>query len=303
MMNLMAFDNNEFGQVRAFQKDGDVWFVGKDVCEAFGDTNYRRSLARIDSEDKNTSQISTPGGTQNMTVINESGLYSLLFQMQPQKAKGVSQSVQPQKAHHDGVSDEYPIEIQARIDKLHRFKRWVTAEVLPAIRKHGAYLTDKKAYEITHNPNSLADLLISLLYQMQPQKAKGVSQSVQPQKAHHDGVSDEYPIEIQARIDKLHRFKRWVTSEVLPAIRKHGVYLTDKKAYEITHNPNSLADLLIQAGEQLRKKDLVIQEMQPKALFADAVATSKTSILIGDLAKILKQNGVNIGQKRSKETV
>ena len=213
MMNLMAFDNNEFGQVRAFQKDGEVWFVGKDVCEAFGDTNYRRSLSRIDNEDKNTSQISTPGGTQNMTVINESGLYSLLFQMQPQKAKGVSQSAQPQKAHHDGVSDEYPIEIQERIDKLHRFKRWVTSEVLPAIRKHGAYLTDKKAYEITHNPNSLADLLI-------------------------------------------------------------------------------------QAGEQLRKKDLVIQEMQPKALFADAVATSKTSILIGDLAKILKQNGVNIGQKR-----
>ena len=213
MMNLMAFDNNEFGQVRAFQKDGEVWFVGKDVCEAFGDTNYRRSLSRIDNEDKNTSQISTPGGTQNMTVINESGLYSLLFQMQPQKAKGVSQSAQPQKAHRDGVSDAYPIEIQERIDKLHRFKRWVTAEVLPAIRKHGAYLTDKKAYEITHNPDSLADLLI-------------------------------------------------------------------------------------QAGEQLRKKDLVIQEMQPKALFADAVATSKTSILIGDLAKILKQNGVNIGQKR-----
>lgn len=160
MINLMAFNNHEFGEVRAFQKGEDIWFVGKDVCEAFGDTNYRRSLARVDNEDKSTSQINTPGGIQNMTVINESGLYSLLFQMQPQKAKGVSQSVQPQKAHHDGVSDAYPIEIQERIDKLHRFKRWVTAEVLPAIRKHGAYLTDKKAYEITHNADSLADLLI-----------------------------------------------------------------------------------------------------------------------------------------------
>ena len=110
--------------------------------------------------------------------------------------------------------------------------------------------------------------------------------------------SGVYSLVFGSKLEKAKEFKRWVTAEVLPAIRKHGAYLTDKKAYEITHNPNSLADLLIQAGEQLRKKDLVIQEMQPKALFADAVATSKTSILIGDLAKILKQNGVNIGQKR-----
>ena len=110
--------------------------------------------------------------------------------------------------------------------------------------------------------------------------------------------SGVYSLVFGSKLEKAKEFKHWVTSEVLPAIRKHGAYLTDKKAYEITHNPNSLADLLIQAGEQLRKKDLVIQEMQPKALFADAVATSKTSILIGDLAKILKQNGVNIGQKR-----
>lgn len=93
-------------------------------------------------------------------------------------------------------------------------------------------------------------------------------------------------------------FRKWVTSEVLPAIRKTGVYLTDEKAYDITHNPQSLADLLLQAGEQLKQKELIIQEMKPKALFADAVATADTSILIGDLAKLIKQNGHDIGQKR-----
>ncbi len=107
-----------------------------------------------------------------------------------------------------------------------------------------------------------------------------------------------YSLILSSKLEKAKEFKHWVTSEVLPAIRKHGAYLTDKKAYEITHSADSLADLLIQAGEQLRKKDLVIQSLKPKALFADAVATSKTSILIGDLAKILKQNGINIGQKR-----
>ena len=93
-------------------------------------------------------------------------------------------------------------------------------------------------------------------------------------------------------------FRRWITSEVLPAIRKTGVYLTDEKAYDITHNPQSLADLLMQAGEQLKQKEIIIQEMRPKALFADAVATADTSILIGDLAKLIKQNGHDIGQKR-----
>ena len=110
--------------------------------------------------------------------------------------------------------------------------------------------------------------------------------------------SGVYSLVFGSKLPEAKKFKHWVTAEVLPAIRKHGAYLTDKKAYEITHNADSLADLLIQAGEQLRKKDLVIQSLQPKALFADAVATSKTSILIGELAKILKQNGINTGQRR-----
>ncbi|RBR32317.1 hypothetical protein EB06_01201 [Enterococcus cecorum] len=107
-----------------------------------------------------------------------------------------------------------------------------------------------------------------------------------------------YNLVLASRKPEAKQFKRWITHEVLPTIRKHGAYLTDKKAYDITHNPNSLADLLLQAGEQLKQKELIIKEMQPKALFADAVTASHTSILVGDLAKILKQNGVDIGAKR-----
>ena len=93
-------------------------------------------------------------------------------------------------------------------------------------------------------------------------------------------------------------FRKWVTSEVLPAIRKNGVYLTDQKAYDITHNPQSLADLLLQAGEQLKQKELIIKELQPKALFADAVSQSNSTILVRDLAKVLHQNGIDIGQNK-----
>ena len=93
------------------------------------------------------------------------------------------------------------------------------------------------------------------------------------------------------------KFKRWVTSEVLPTIRKHGMYATD----ELLNNP----DFAIQAftalkDERARRKELEakVKAAQPKILFADAVETSHTSILVGDLAKLLNQNGVDIGQKR-----
>ena len=107
-----------------------------------------------------------------------------------------------------------------------------------------------------------------------------------------------YSLILSSKLPTAKKFKRWVTSEVLPAIRKHGAYMTDQKAYDITHNKDALADLLLQAANQLKEKDLVIQEMKPKALFADAVASSNKSILVRDLAKLLHQNGVAIGEKR-----
>lgn len=124
MNDLQMFSNKEFGNIRAVIINDFPWFVGKDVCESFGDTNYRRSLSNVDDVDKSIALIETLGGKQNMTIINESGLYSLLFQMQPQKARGVSQN--------DSLINE-------RVEKLHRFKHWVTGEVLPSIRKTGGY--------------------------------------------------------------------------------------------------------------------------------------------------------------------
>lgn len=122
--------------------------------------------------------------------------------------------------------------------------------------------------------------------------------AIQKVKMTYINESNLYKTIFQSRKEEAEQFTEWVTSEVLPAIRKNGAYLTDEKAYEITHNPQSLADLLVQAGEQLKQKEIIIQEMKPKALFADAVASSKTSILIGQLAKILTQNGYQIGQNR-----
>ena len=131
---ITIFENPEFGKVRTVIVDNEPWFVGRDICNVFGDKNSSRSLGRIDAEDKRIINIlDLKNRSQTATFVNESGLYSLLFAMQPQKA------------NHDGVSDAYPIEVQKRIEKLHKFKRWVTSEVLPSIRKTGKY-------EIKNNP-------------------------------------------------------------------------------------------------------------------------------------------------------
>ena len=113
--------------------------------------------------------------------------------------------------------------------------------------------------------------------------------------------SGVYSLVFGSKLEKAKEFKRWVTAEVLPAIRKRGMYATPQTAEKILEDPDFLIKALQDLKQEREKRKALETEnksMQPKALFADAVATSKTSILIGDLAKILKQNGVNIGQKR-----
>lgn len=102
-----------------------------------------------------------------------------------------------------------------------------------------------------------------------------------------------YSLVLASRKKTAHKFKRWITHEVLPSIRKHGAYMTDEKAFDVVHNKDGLASLLQQAADQLREKDVQIEKMKPKALFADAVTSSKSTVLIGDLAKMIKQNGVH----------
>lgn len=107
-----------------------------------------------------------------------------------------------------------------------------------------------------------------------------------------------YSLILSSKLPNAKKFKRWVTSEVLPAIRRHGAYLTDQKAIDITTNKEGLASLLKQAADQLEQKDIQIKKMQPKALFADTVSASDDTILIGELAKILRGKGIQIGQNR-----
>ncbi len=110
MNELMIFDNPEFGEIRTVEIDGEPWLVGKDVAQALGYNDTDKAIRNhVDDDDKLTRQFGGSGQNRNMTIINESGVYSLVFSSKLPGAKA--------------------------------FKHWVTSEVLPSIRKHGGYLS------------------------------------------------------------------------------------------------------------------------------------------------------------------
>lgn len=113
--------------------------------------------------------------------------------------------------------------------------------------------------------------------------------------------SGVYALVFSSKLPTAKKFKHWVTSEVLPSIRKHGAYMTPETLHKMLSSPEGVEQLLLELkSEQEKNKALAAdnESMKPAKVFADAVTTSKTSILIGDLAKVLKGNGIDIGQKR-----
>lgn len=185
MINQVTVFSFEGQGVRTVTINKVPYFVGKDVADVLGYKNGSRDVnAHVDDEDKLKYQISTAGQMREQVVITESGVYSLIFGSKLPSAK--------------------------------RFKHWVTNEVLPSIRKEGAYVTPQTAADWLNNPDMM--------------------------------------------IEVLNRYK-------------------DAQA----------------ENQRLHDENTV---MQPKALFADAVATAHTTILVGELAKLIKQNGVEIGPQR-----
>lgn len=115
------------------------------------------------------------------------------------------------------------------------------------------------------------------------------------QKATFINESNLYKTIFQSRKPSAERFTDWVTSEVLPSIRKNGGYIAGQESLS---DDELLAKALMVAQNKIAEKDRQIERMKPKEIFADAVSASETSILVGELAKILKQNGIDTGEKR-----
>lgn len=136
--NLQVFNYND-SAVRTVQKDGEPWFVLKDVCSVLGIGNSRMAADRLEVDEKGVSQIDTPGGTQDMTIISESGLYTVILRSDKPEAKP--------------------------------FRKWVTSEVLPSIRKHGAYMTPETLQAAILNPDYLLQVVTALKDETDKRKA------------------------------------------------------------------------------------------------------------------------------------
>ena len=147
MEELKVFENAEFGSVRTTTVNGEIMFVGKDVAEILGYSNPRKAIIdHIDEEDKGVTKCDTLGGKQDLTMINESGLYSLILSSKMPNAK--------------------------------KFKHWVTADVLPAIRKTGMYATE----ELLENPDLAIQAFTALKLEREKNKKLNTTVKVQEQQ-------------------------------------------------------------------------------------------------------------------------
>lgn len=137
---IKVFSNEEFGSIRRVEVDGEFWLIGKDVAQVLGYKNPQEAIrTHVDDDDKGVSEILTPGGKQNVPIINESGLYSLV--------------------------------LSSKLPTAKKFRRWVTSEVLPSIRKHGAYMTPETLEAAILNPDYLLKVATALKEETDKRKA------------------------------------------------------------------------------------------------------------------------------------
>ena len=180
MNKIEIFKNPEFGEVRTLTIDNEPWFVGKDVAEALGYAEPRSAVSKkVDDTDRGVAEMETPSGKQNMTIINESGLYALIF--------------------------------GSKLDNAQRFKRWVTSDVLPTIRKTGGYVNNDELFIDTYLP--FADEQTKLLFSTTLKTVRNQNQLIESQKKEikHkqeviNGLTDD--IDIYTKRDVINRICR-----------------------------------------------------------------------------------------------
>ena len=301
---IEVFQNEQFGAVRTAMRNGELWFIGKDVCSALGYANSRKALNdHVAKEDKYQGEEvavqDSMGREQRPIAINESGVYSLIFRSDSPKAK--------------------------------EFKNWMLDEVFPVIRKREQeekksdnqiqifkheQFGEIRTVMIDNEPWFVGrDVAVALGYgngkslnnavsKHVDDEDKGVTEMMTPggkQKVIIINESGIYSLVLSSKLESAKKFKHWVTSEVLPTIRKHSVYMTPEALEQAVCTP----DFLLKVVKQLKTEHdervrLAAEnaELKPKADFADTITKSTDNILIRQMAKLLCDNGYEIGEKR-----
>lgn len=228
MSNLQIFNNSAFGAIRVIQQNGEPWFVGKDVCEALRYSNSRKALAdHVKENHKGVTFCDTPGGKQQITIIDEAGLYGLVM--------------------------------RAKTEKAEAFQEWVTGEVLPAIRKTGKYEAMAQAVPINDEPATdftqlefdqrirIAAIIASCRRERLPLVAKVLSldlEGMMPLMPAHITEAEQAAYRyISGVYDSLERdtpiqyfyssYTKWCMEQNLLPLTKHGVTKVLKKYFPV----------------------------------------------------------------------
>ena len=198
MYNLQVFTKDEFGTIRTVQMNNETYFVGKDVAEALGYANPKNAVpTHVSEEDKLSTQIEYAGQRREVTVINESGLYSLIFGSKLESAK--------------------------------RFKHWVTSEILPSIRKHGMYAVD----DLINDP----DLAIKAFTALREERNKNKLlmedvKRMKPKEEFFDAVADSKDAIEIGKVAKVLNFPGIGRNKLFEILRRKGILMKDNIPYQ-----------------------------------------------------------------------
>lgn len=237
MSNIIPFKYNS-KQVRAISKDGEPWFILQDVCKALEIANVGNVTARLDVDEKDIHYADTPGGKQMMVIVNEPGLYNVILRSDKPEAKA--------------------------------FKRWITHEVIPSIRKHGAYTLQK--------PQCIEDLIIMQATAMKELRTE-VKQLQTTQQAIKDAVVSE-PDNWREDINhKLNKIAQALGSQKYQEIRTESYRLLEQRAHvDLERRLNNYRGNLINAGasqtaiKKANKLDIIEQDPKLREIYSKIVS-------------------------------
>lgn len=206
MNNLQIFKNEKFGSVRTLNINGEPYFVGKDIAKVLGYSNPRKAISdHVDVEDKGVTKCDTLGGAQELNVINESGLYSLI--------------------------------LSSKLPKAKEFKHWVTSEVLPSIRKTGGYghIDVEKVIGMTVSETikQLMPLLQQSAANMYIDNGDAVEEIVirKRERKKAPGIIEKLPDDLRTVVDDMICSNRYTYQDVVDLLADEGVHITTTSVY------------------------------------------------------------------------
>ncbi len=220
MSNIIPFEYNS-RQVRTIVKDGEPWFVAKDVCDILEISNSRDAISRLDEDEKDVAITDTPGGKQNMTIISESGVYALVF--------------------------------TSRKEEAENFKRWVRKEVIPSIRKHGAYMTPETIEKVLSDP----DTIIRLATELKQERQRRLM--LEPKAASYDILMDASGCLTMDEVAKILDIKGIGRNNLFKLLVVEGIiykkgdcylpYQEYKSHFIVKQNPIRKGDMIIERSQ------------------------------------------------------